>query len=72
MRGFIKIALILFGIVVLLHFIFMMIVLSAFGGFDKSYSTSDLKEEYINNKDKISEVINYYNNSLCILNNTDF
>ncbi|WPC10539.1 hypothetical protein LEQ04_07145 [Riemerella anatipestifer] len=61
MRGFIKIALILFGIVVLLHFIFMMIVLSAFGGFDKSYSTSDLKEEYINNKDKISQVINYYN-----------
>ncbi|MEC5395302.1 hypothetical protein [Bergeyella sp. RCAD1439] len=61
MKKSIKIILIILGIVIVLYFAFMITLMSAFGGFDKSYSVSDLKEEYTNNKDKISEVITYYN-----------
>lgn len=34
---------------------------AAFGSFDKSYSVSELKEEYYSNKKEIQDVISYYN-----------
>jgi len=36
-------------------------IAAAFGSFDKTYSTSELKHEYYSKEKEISELINYYN-----------
>lgn len=36
-------------------------IISAFGGFDKDYSITDLKQHYIENKNELGEIKNYIN-----------
>ncbi|KQR93746.1 hypothetical protein ASG01_07740 [Chryseobacterium sp. Leaf180] len=41
--------------------VFSVMVTSAFGGFDKNYSVSELKSEYFSKEKEIADLINYYN-----------
>ena len=52
--------LILSGIGLLIFFTYVYMIFDAFGGNDKPYSTSELKENYLKNQTKISELISYY------------
>ncbi|BAP29804.1 uncharacterized protein CHSO_0767 [Chryseobacterium sp. StRB126] len=48
------------GLFIVGGFIFKLIILAAFGGFDKDYSVTELEEEYLENKTEIKDLIQYY------------
>jgi len=61
MKIFLKILLILGGIGFVIFVGFMGIMIAAFGGFDKDYSVSELKENFEEKKAEIYELKNYIN-----------
>jgi|TARA_B110000908_G_C10057877_1_gene359219 hypothetical protein len=52
---------IVIGIGVLIFIGWIIMIMSAFGGFDKDYSVSDLKENFEKNKTEIYELKQYFN-----------
>ncbi|MBB4808219.1 hypothetical protein HNP38_003560 [Chryseobacterium defluvii] len=48
------------GVFIVGCIIFALMIFSAFGGFDKSYSIDELKEEYLVNEKEIDKLIQYY------------
>ena len=53
--------LILCGIGLVIFIGYILMIVSAFGGFDKDYSVSDLKDNFENNKTEIYELKRYFN-----------
>ena len=53
--------LILFGIGILILFVFIGLFMAGFGGFDKDYSVTELKEHYEEKKTEIYDIKNYLN-----------
>ena len=51
---------IILGLFVIGFIIFNLMIASAFGAFDKTYSVTELKEEYFSKEKEIQDVINYY------------
>lgn len=49
------------GLLLIGAVVFSVMVTSAFGGFDKNYSVSELKSEYFSKEKEIADLINYYN-----------
>lgn len=49
------------GLFIVCLVVMSIMISAAFGSFDKSYSVSELKEEYYSNKKEIQELIIYYN-----------
>ena len=52
---------IVIGIIVVAFIGYLLIIIAAFGGFDKDYSVSDLKENFEKNKTEIHELKRYFN-----------
>ncbi|WP_417884772.1 hypothetical protein [Zunongwangia sp.] len=52
---------ILIGVSILIFIGWLILILSAFGGFDKDYSVSELKENFEENKTEIYELKKYFN-----------
>lgn len=52
--GFVSVCIIVFYVVL------YAMIFSAFGGFDKSYSASDLKEEYFSKEKEINDLVTYF------------
>jgi len=52
---------ILIGIGILVFIGWSLMIVSAFGGFDKDYSVSDLKQNFVKNKTEIYELKRYFN-----------
>jgi hypothetical protein len=48
------------GLCIIGFLIFNFMIASAFGAFDKTYSVTELKEEYFSKEKEIQDVINYY------------
>ena len=61
MKIVLKAFLIIFGIGLLFFIIWIIVIISAFGGFDKDYSVTELKEHYIENKNELIEIKNFIN-----------
>lgn len=61
MKIFLKIFLILCGIGVVIFVGFTVMIMAAFGGFNKDYSVTELKEHYEEKKNEIYDVKNYLN-----------
>jgi len=59
MKTFLKAILILCGIGLAIFVVYMFMIIVAFGGFDKDYSVTELKENFEAKKDEIYEVKNY-------------
>ena len=53
--------LILYGIGLVIFIGYMLMIVSAFGGFDKEYSVSDLKDNFEKNETEIYELKRYFN-----------
>ncbi|WP_312075378.1 hypothetical protein [Chryseobacterium sp.] len=49
------------GLLLVGTIVFNVMVFAAFGGFDKYYSVSELKDEYFSKEKEIEELIKYYN-----------
>jgi len=60
-KKILKIILILSGIGLLFFTGYIIMIIYAFGGFDKDYSVTDLKDNFENNKTKIYELKKYFN-----------
>jgi hypothetical protein len=60
-KKIIKTTLILLGVGVVFYIGWIILLISAFGGFDKDYSITDLKENFEKNKTGIYELKSYYN-----------
>ena len=52
---------IVIGIIIVAFIGYLLIIIAAFGGFDKDYSVSDLKENFEKNKTEILELKRYFN-----------
>lgn len=61
MKLLFKITLILIWVVILGYVGWMILIFSAFGGFDKDYSVSDLKEHFMEHQTEINGVKTYIN-----------
>lgn len=61
MRTFFKAILILCGIGLTIFAVYIVMIIVAFGGFDKDYSATELKENFEARKTQIFEVKNYIN-----------
>ena len=61
LKKILKIVLILSGIALLIFGGYIGMIIYAFGGFDKDYSVTDLKENFEENKIEIYELKNYFN-----------
>lgn len=65
MGKFLKYFIIFLGVIgglCVVYFIVMALMIGyAFGSFDKSYSVTELKEEYYSKENEIEDLINYYN-----------
>ena len=68
MNKFLKYFLIVFssvlGLCIIGYIVFSLMVASAFGAFDKTYSKEDLVESYQENETEINNLINYYTSIL--------
>jgi hypothetical protein len=61
MKTILKAILIICGIGLVIFVAWIVMIISAFGGFDKDYSVTELKENFKNRKTEIYDVKNYVN-----------
>ncbi len=60
-KNILKIILILFGTILVIFIGYIVMIIFAFGGFDKDYSVTELKENFEKNKTEIYELKKYFN-----------